>query len=142
MRRIRSAALALAVSSFVAVTATGCVGSTSSSGSCAVKTIELDDAHLVPGGQVALSVDWMTATCEDTGGANSPASNIAVTITPATTEHEYRLGTIATVSAPDYTASGTFDLPADLPSGDATLTVSSPVGDYASATRDVVISAR
>lgn len=126
----------------------GCGMTQSGAGSCAAKELELGDSALHPGGSVQLSVDWMTATCEDTGGVNRTAEDIAVSVTPTATGHTSLLATVDratgdryTVSGDRYTVSGRFDLPQDLPLGPATLAVTSSMGDGAEATRTVTITA-
>jgi len=127
----------------VVLAAAGCgpVGGTSGSGSCAMQVIQLDDPHLTPGGQIRLSVDWMTERCEDTGGTNRPASEAQVTLTPVSTGQPLVLGVLDPASGPLFTASGSVTLPDDVPLGDATLVVTSPTGDMSTATRDVRITA-
>lgn len=110
-------------------------------GSCAVKELELGDSALHPGGSVQLSVDWMTATCEDTGGVNRTAEDIAVSVTPTATGHTSLLATVDRATGDRFTVSGRFDLPDDLPLGAATLAVTSSMGDGAEATRTVTITA-
>ncbi|OII39572.1 hypothetical protein BIU98_10915 [Curtobacterium sp. MMLR14_010] len=124
------------------LTLSGCgvVGS-SAAGSCAPKEIELGDSSLHPGGAVELSVDWMTATCEDTGGVNRAAEDVAVSVTPASTGHEYVLATVDRAVGERHTVRGRFTLPADLPLGDATLAVTLHMGDRAEASRTVTITA-
>lgn len=120
----------------------GCSAGVSSAGSCVGPTIRLGSATaLHPGGQVDVSSDWMTLTCEDTGGTNRAAHDIAVTITPRSTGEEVALGTIPSSSGARYTARGIFALPADLPTGTATLTLESPSGDRSTASRAVTVVA-
>ncbi|MCY1696125.1 hypothetical protein [Curtobacterium sp. SL109] len=141
--RWRAATPAIGVPALVLVLAlSGCgVVSSGASGSCAVKEIELGESALHPGGAVELSVDWMTATCEDTGGVNRTAEDVAVSVTPASTGHEYVLATVDRAVGERYTVRGRFTLPADLPLGDATLAVTSQMGDGAEASRTVTITA-
>jgi hypothetical protein len=133
----------IAGATLVLLAAAGCgpVGGTSGSGSCAMKVIELADPHLTPGGQVRLSVDWMTERCEDTGGRDRPASEAQVTITPESTGRTVALGVLDAASGPLLTASGSVTLPEDLPTGDATLVVASPTGERTTATLEVRITA-
>lgn len=126
----------------IAVVATaGCgVVTSSGAGSCAAKKIVLGDTSPHPGARLSVRVDWMTETCEDTGGVNRSARDMRVTITPSSGS-DYALGTIASTSGPRFTAEGDYVLPDDFPLGTATLTVASPVGDEATATREVVVTA-
>lgn len=118
----------------------GCGMTQSGAGSCAAKELELGDSALHPGGSVQLSVDWMTATCEDTGGVNRTAEDIAVSVTPTATGHTSLLATVDRATGDRFTVSGRFDLPQDLPLGPATLAVTSSIGDGAEATRTVTIT--
>jgi hypothetical protein len=121
------------------VSLTGCVAG-GASASCAVKEVQLGPSSLHPGGVVRLSVDWMWQTCEDGGGTSRAAEDVEVTITPAATGDAVVLAH-PTPSGPRFTVSGAFDLPGDLPTGDAVLTVQSLGGDEAGASLPVTIEA-
>ncbi|QNE44436.1 hypothetical protein F1C15_11980 [Frigoribacterium sp. NBH87] len=125
------------------VIVTGCAPVTggTASGSCAVKEIVLGSSDLRPGGKIKLSVDWMTARCEDTGGTNQPAESIEVTITPTASSDSRPLGTIESATGPSFTAAGTFPLPADIPAGDAVLAVTSSTGEGAVAGLPITLAA-
>jgi hypothetical protein len=131
----------IVAAALVALAATGCTMGNGNAASCATKRITLGDSDLRPGGEVVFSVDWMTATCEDTGGWNRAAEDVAVTITPSSTGDTLLLGTVAVASGPRFIVKGRFDLPEDLPAGRATLSVRSETGDEASATLPVSVSA-
>ncbi len=138
---MRKIVVATAVAVLVAATAAGC-SDAASAGSCAAKTIDLGDPALHPGAAVSLSVDWMTETCQDTGGVNRPARHIAVTITSMGSGEKWTLGTIDEAVGQRFTALGRFTIPEDMPAGKAVLAVASPVGDGESATRPVVVIPR
>lgn len=138
---MRKIVVATVVAVLVAATAAGCSGA-ASAGSCVAKTIDLGDPALHPGAAVSLSVDWMTETCEDTGGVNRPARHIAVTITSTGSGEKWALGTIDEAVGQRFTALGRFTIPEDVPAGKAVLEVTSPVGDGESATRPVVVTPR
>lgn len=125
------------------VIATGCapVPGGTTAGSCAVKTIVLGSSDLRPGGEIQLSVDWMTARCEDTGGTNRPAEDIDVTITPTGSTESRHLGTIKSAAGPRFTAAGTFPLPDDIPAGDGVLAVTSTIGERAVAELPITLAA-
>ncbi|MBD8585952.1 hypothetical protein IFT90_15460 [Frigoribacterium sp. CFBP 8766] len=125
------------------VIVTGCapVPGGTASGSCAVKEIVLSSSDLRPGGDITLSVDWMTARCEDTGGTNQPAEDIEITLTPTARSESRRLGTIESATGPRFTAAGTFPLPADIPAGDAVLAVTSFAGEGAVAELPLTLAA-
>lgn len=142
-RPSRRAARAIVGALLVLLSATGCspVGGGGGSGSCAAQEIVLADPHLTPGGQVSLSVEWMTERCEDTGGSNRAAEDVEVTITPESTGQERVLGVLDPASGPRFTVSGSVTLPDDIPPGDATLVVASRTGERLSASRDVTVTA-
>ncbi|MFJ4296363.1 hypothetical protein [Curtobacterium sp. NPDC089689] len=117
---------------------TGCSAS-SAAGSCAAKEVRLGDSDLRPGGEVALSVDWMWRTCEDTGGVPQASDDVVVTITPSSTGTAVVLGR-PRPEGPRFRVAGQFDLPDDLPAGDAVLGVHSNDGDRAGADVPVMIS--
>ncbi|MBM7802388.1 hypothetical protein JOE58_001639 [Curtobacterium luteum] len=135
-RTVTVAALVVALG----VSSAGCSAVSSSAGSCAAKEIRLGDSDLRPGGQVTLSVDWMWQTCEDTGGTPRASDDVAVTITPASTGRAVVLGR-PTPEGSRFRVAGRFELPDDLPSGDAVLGVHSTVGDRAGADVPVTIAA-
>jgi hypothetical protein len=111
------------------------------SDSCAVKEIVLGSSDLRPGGEINLSVDWMTSRCEDAGGTNEPAEDIEITITPTGSSGSRQLGTLESALGPRFTAAGTFPLPTDIPAGDAVLTVTSPTGEGAAAELPITLAA-
>ncbi|MEK6312700.1 MAG: hypothetical protein V4755_18545 [Curtobacterium sp.] len=117
---------------------TGCSAS-SAAGSCAGKVVQLGESDLRPGGEVALSVDWMWQTCEDTGGVPRASDDVVVTITPSATGTAVVLGR-PTPEGPRFRVAGLFALPADLPPGDAVLGVHSNDGDRAGADVPVTIA--
>ena len=130
-----TAALAAMV---LAVGLGGCA-SGSSAGSCAVKTIDLGDSALHPGGSVRLHVDRMWQTCEDTGGTPRAAEDVTVSVTPAAGGREVVIGH-PVPAGESFVVSGSFDLPADLPVGDAVLAVRAHGGDETSAELPIVIA--
>lgn len=117
---------------------TGCTGTSSSSGSCALNEVVLGSSDLRPGGSVQLSVDWLYRTCEDTGGTFRPSEDVTVTITPASTGRSVLLGR-PSPEGPTLRVAGRFALPADLPRGDAVLGVHSHDGDGSGADLPVTI---
>lgn len=122
---------------------TGCAGigiAGGSSASCAVTSIDLGESSLQPGGTVQLHVDWMWQTCEDTGGIPRPAEDVTVSITSSVDGREVVLGHPDPVGE-TFTVRGSFDLPEDLPVGDAVLAVASDGGDRTSAELPVTITA-
>jgi len=125
------------------VIVSGCAPLTggNASGSCAVKEIVLGSSDLRPGGEIKLSVDWMTSRCEDAGGTNEPAEDIEVMITPTARSGSRQVGTIESATGPRFTAAGTFPLPADIPAGDAVLTVTSSTGEGAAAELPITLAA-
>lgn len=125
------------------VIVTGCapVPGGTAAGSCAVKKIVLGSSDLRPGGEIQLSVDWMTARCEDTGGTNRPAEDIDVMITPMESSESRHLGTIQSAVGPRFTAAGTFPLPDDIPAGDGVLAVTSTTGEGAAAELPITLAA-
>ena len=125
------------------VIVTGCapVPGGTAVGSCAVKEIVLGNSDLRPGGEIQLSVDWMTARCEDTGGTNRPAEDIDVTITPMESSESRHLGTIQSAAGSHFTAAGTFPLPDDIPAGDGILTVTSTTEEGAVAELPITLAA-
>jgi hypothetical protein len=131
-------ATALVVAVVLATGLGGCA-SGSSSGSCAVKTIDLGDSALHPGGSVRLHVDRMWQTCEDTGGTPRAAEDVTVSVTPAAGGREVVIGH-PVPAGESFVVSGSFDLPADLPVGDAVLAVRSHSGDETSADLPIVIA--
>ncbi|MBF4599339.1 hypothetical protein ITJ55_00785 [Frigoribacterium sp. VKM Ac-1396] len=124
------------------VIVTGCapVSGGTAAGSCAVKEIVLGSSDLRPGGEIQLSVDWMTARCEDTGGTNRPAEDIDVTITPIESSESRHLGTIKSAAGPRFTAAGTFPLPDDIPAGDGVLAVTSTTAEGAVAELPITLA--
>lgn len=132
-------AVLLAVSASVSLSGCGAGVATTSSASCAEKSIELGPSDLTPGGQVDLRVDWMWRTCEDTGGTPRASQDVRVTITPVSTGVPVLLGR-PTPTGDRFTVAGRFALPADLPVGDAVLEVSSRDGDGTSVDRSVTIT--
>lgn len=129
---------AVVVTALVAAALSGCA--TSAAGSCAGTTIDLGESTLEPGGVVRLSVDHMWQTCEDTGGTSRPADDVTVTITPESTGKDVLIGRPEPSGDLD-TVRGAFDLPEDLPTGAATLSVQSHGGDQAGAELPVTIGA-
>lgn len=125
------------------VIVTGCtpVPGGTASNSCAVKRIVLGSSDLRPGGVIKLSVDWMTARCEDTGGTNYPAEDIDITLTATASSESRQLGTIKSATGPRFTAAGTFPLPADIPAGDEVLAVTSYTGEGAVAELPITMAA-
>lgn len=99
--------------------------------SCAGTSTDLGDSDLHPG-TVDLHVDWLSRDCEDGGGT--------VTITPESTGDPVLLGR-PTPPGEQFTVAGRFDLPDDLPVGDAVLDVSSHDGEESGASLPVTISA-
>jgi hypothetical protein len=125
----------------VGMSLTGCAAQGGTSASCAETSIELgDSSDLRPSGTVNLRVDWLYRTCEDTGGTFRPSDDVTVTITPDATGRTALLGR-PTPSGPHFTVDGRFDLPRDLPPGDAVLGVHSHDGDGSGADLPVTISA-
>jgi len=120
---------------------TACAGGATggASASCAAPTIELGDSTLEPGGEVQLSVEWMTQSCEDTGGTNRAAEDVTVSLVGIAGGESVVLGR-PEPTGPRYTVSGTFDLPDDLAVGPATLRVASTGGDETSAEAPVTIT--
>jgi hypothetical protein len=103
-------------------------GSTAS-GSCAVEEIVVGSSDLRSGGKIKLIVDWMTKTCEDTGGTNQPAEDMDVAVTPTASPKSRHLGMIRNATGPRLPAAGTSPLPASILAGDAVLTVTSFAGE-------------
>lgn len=103
--------------------------------------IELQESSLHPGGVVRLSADFVWETCEDTGGTSRAASDVTVSVTPSATGEELVLAR-PTPEGERSTVSGSFDLPADLPLGDAVLAVRSHSGDAFEAELPIAITAR
>lgn len=137
--RTATAALAATV---LAAGLGGCAGGGfggGSSGSCAVKTIDLGDSALHPGGSVRLHVDGMWQTCEDTGGTPRAAEDVTVSVTPAAGGREVVIGHPAPAGE-SFVVSSSFDLPADLPVGDTVLAVRAHGGDETSAELPIVIA--
>jgi len=141
--RARARALAGAFSLLLVATAAGCssVGGGGAAASCAVKEIVLGDSDLRPGGHVQLSVDWMTARCEDTGGTNQAAEDVDVTLTSTAGAQQYLLGTVEAASGSRFTVEGTFDLPDDLAPGGAVLVVRSGTGEQTGAELPIEVAA-
>lgn len=108
--------------------------------SCAGTSIELGDWDPRPGGTVDLHVDWLSRDCEDGGGAFRASDDVTVTITPESTGDPVLLGR-PTPPGEQFTVAGRFDLPDDLPVGDAVLDVSSHDGEGSGASLPVTISA-
>ncbi len=126
----------------------GCAVTTSASGSCALREIRLDDHAVRPGaevragGEIHLSVDWMTTDCEDTGATRRAARHFTVTITPTATGHVYRLGRVDAATGRRFTVAGRLVVPDGVPAGAATLAVTSADSDFASASTPVTVGAR
>ena len=139
MGRVRGRSAATAVAIALAALSLGGCATSSASGSCAGSSIVLGDSDLRPGGTVRLSVDHMWRTCEDTGGTAVPSQDVTVSITPAATSRAVLLGR-PVPQGEQMTVSGAFDLPTDLPPGDAVITVASHEGDLAGADLPVRIS--
>ncbi len=119
----------------------GCAAQSGASGSCAGTSIELrDSSDLRPSGSVNLRVEWLYRICEDTGGTFRPSDDVTVTITPDATGRTVLLGR-PTPSGPQFTVDGRFELPDDLPPGEAVLGVHSHDGDGSGADLPVTISA-
>lgn len=138
---MRKIPVATVIAVLVATTVSGCSGA-AGAGSCAEKTITLGAAALHPGTAVSLRVDWVTETCDDTGGVNRPARDIAVTITSTGSGEKWTLGTIHEAVGSRFTAVGRFWIPDGVPTGKAVLEVASSVGDGETATRPVVVTPR
>ncbi|MGG7307656.1 hypothetical protein ACQXVK_10735 [Curtobacterium sp. AB451] len=118
----------------------GCGAQNGAAASCAGTSIDLGDSDLRPGGTVDLHVDWLYRDCEDTGGTFRASDDVTVTITPASTGAPVLLGR-PTPTGEQFTVAGRFDLPDDLPVGDAVLDVSSHDGEGSGASLPVTISA-
>lgn len=119
----------------------GCAGvgpQGGASAACAAPVIELEDSSLKPGGVVQLTVEGLVDTCEDTGGRSRPAENVTVTITSSPSGDEFLLGR-PTPAGPHSAVSGAFDLPGELPPGDAVLSVRSHDGDRTRADLAIVV---
>lgn len=136
-KRVRLITVAL-LSVTLAGAVAGCSTSSTASASCAGTEVQLGDSDLRPGGAVDLSVDWMWRTCEDTGGTPRASDDVVVTITPSSTGTAVVLGR-PVPEGPRFRVAGRFDLPADLPPGDAVLGVHSNDGDRAGADAPVTI---
>ncbi|PYY50821.1 hypothetical protein [Curtobacterium sp. MCBD17_023] len=134
-----SIAIVLAVS--IAIGVNGCAGVRSSSGgSCALKSIELQDSSLHPGGVLQLHSDAVWETCEDTGGTSRAASDVTVVVTPSASGEEVLLGR-PTPQGPLSTVDESFELPADLPVGPAVLALHIHSGDVIDAELPITITA-
>lgn len=134
---------AVAVAVAVGVVLAGCAVDWSGGGasaSCAGSTLELTDPEVRAGGTVQLTVDGMFQTCEDTGGTFRPADDVTVTITPVSTGEPVLLGRPTPSRSAPYVVQGSFDLPEDLPTGDAVLAVQSHGGERAGADLDVTVA--
>ena len=130
-----------AASSTTALRVSSLTSSSMTSASCAIKEVDLDGSDLRPGGEVRLSVDWMTSRCEDTGGIARPARDVDVTVTTAGDREPRLLGTVDEAAGPRFTVAGSFPLPDDLPIGEATLAVTSTSGEGTVAETPIVLTA-
>jgi hypothetical protein len=140
--RARTVLVAVAiVTASLSLTACAAGGSGGgASASCAGSTLELTDPEVRAGGTVQLTLDGMHQVCEDTGGTFRPAEDVTVTITPASTGEPVLLGRPTPSGSAPYVVQGSFDLPEDLPTGDAVLSVRSHKGDRAGADLDVTVA--
>ncbi|OII23043.1 hypothetical protein BIV01_15860 [Curtobacterium sp. MCBA15_013] len=118
----------------------GCAVQAGAAASCAGTSIDLGDSDLRPGGTVDLHVDRLYRDCEDGGGTFRASDDVTVTITPESTGEAVLLGR-PTPQGEQFKVAGRFDLPDDVPVGDAVLDVSSHDGDGSGASLPVTISA-
>jgi hypothetical protein len=121
--------MSVVVAATIVSSVSGCAaGGSGSGGSCAVKTLDLHDSTLRPGGSVRVSADSIWETCEDTGGTSRAASDVTVLITPSASGEEMLLGR-PTPRGERATVDESFDLPSDLPLGPAVVALRSHSGD-------------
>lgn len=134
------AAAATAVVLLLGGVLSGCAVQSGASASCPGTSIELGDSDLRPGGTVELHVDRVYRACEDGGGTFRASEDVTVTITPESTGESVLLGR-PTPEGDQFTVAGRFDLPEDLPVGDAVLDVQSHDGEGSGASLPVTIGA-
>ncbi|MBF4632669.1 hypothetical protein ITJ42_15730 [Clavibacter michiganensis subsp. phaseoli] len=121
--------MSVIVAATIAFSVSGCAaGGAGSGGSCAAKSLDLDESSLQPGGAVRVSADFIWETCDDTGGTSRAASDVTVLITPSASGEEILLGRPAPTGERS-TVDETFDLPSDLPVGPAVVALRTHSGD-------------